>query len=146
MVTELVLIVPVLLVLPFASFRLIRNNWKKLDTVEFKEKFGFLIEGINHRHSKVTKYFHSAFLLRAIMVVLLPIVFNGRDYFQIMFHVLLSQGFIIFYANRRTHTERLEYYTHLLNEVLIMLTNYHLVCYTWFVTDPLTQYNMGYSL
>ena len=109
MITELLLMVPVLLALPISSFMIIRKNFKVLDTIEFKEKFGFLIDGINFHKSKFAKYFHSAFFLRAIMVVLLPIVFNGRDYFQIIFHVVLSQLFIIFYANRRIHTECLEY-------------------------------------
>jgi uncharacterized protein YggL (DUF469 family) len=109
MITELLLMVPVLLVLPISSFLIIRRNRKKLETIEFKEKFGFLTDGINYHYTKFAKYFHSAFLLRAIMVVLLPIVFNGRDYFQIIFHVVVSQLFIILYANRRTHTERLEY-------------------------------------
>lgn len=26
-----------------------------------------------------------------------------------------------------------------------MLVNYHMMCYTWFIPDPLFQYGIGYS-
>ena len=54
--------------------------------------------------------------------------------------------FIMYYAGTKPHFERPEKFVYLFNEVIIMLTNYHLMSFTSFVNDPDTQFKMGSSL
>jgi hypothetical protein len=47
MMGEIFSTAPMLLIFPIGVFAIIYKHWKVLETAQFKEKFGFLVEGIN---------------------------------------------------------------------------------------------------
>lgn len=84
-------------------------------------------------------------LIRRLLLTAMPLIFFKKFYFQIQFQVVLSTIFMIYYAGIRPTTSTKDRRLIELNEVFIMITNYHLMCFTDF-TNVEIQFALGTSL
>lgn len=133
MLIEILIMFPLIIILPVLTCCIITKYRKTLNSLDFNKRFSFLTEGLLIRRSSFIKYYYPIFLFRRFILVILPILFHGQDYLQIIFQIHLSFWFILFHLYERTHIDKMDFFINILNECFIMICNYHLICFTLFV-------------
>lgn len=93
----------------------------------------------------MAKYFVPILLARRILLVAIPIIFQGNFVFQIQFQIMTSVFYIIYYSGVRPNNLEEQNSIVEYNEVMIMFINYHLFLFTDFVPVEM-HYGVGESL
>lgn len=138
---------PLLFLFPVLLTYIVYKNGKKIDErdPEFIKKFGFLVENVSVYRSTMAKYYVPILLARRMLLVLIPIIFQGNFVFQIQMQIMSSLFYIIYYSGVRPNVDGEQQSIVEYNEVFIMLVNYHLFLFTDFV-DTSMQYSLGESM
>jgi hypothetical protein len=122
------------------------HSVKNLQTPLVKSQIGGLYLDIKISRRHWGKFYYPVFIIRRYLFVLIPVLFVGRDFYQLQALVFVSSLYVITYAQNLPHVSLVKQRLELFNESTIMFVNYHMICYTLFVQDLYTQFLMGYSM
>ena len=59
--------------------------------------------------------------------------------------IFFTSLYIVFYVGNRPHWDSRRVNIEVFNELMIMVACYHLIAFSEFNLDPVSQFNMGYS-
>jgi len=74
-------------------------------------------------------------MLRRVVFVAIPTFFYLMPFAQIQLLIFLTSLYILFYSGVRPHTDPKRVKIEIFNEVMIMMMNYHMVCFSKFNLD-----------
>ena len=89
--------------------------------------------------------YYPIFLFRRIMFVAIPTFLFRFSYFQIMILLFFSSIYLNYYSGTRPHLDKGRVKIEIFNEIMIMLMNYHMACFSEFNLSIEMQFLMGYS-
>ena len=117
----------------------------KLHQPNWRSKIGSFYDGININKSMMSIYYYPMFLMRRLLFVLLPIIFEGVEWHQIQSLIFVNLFFTMYYYNVQPHLEPNRRRVEMFNEFMVVILSYHLMTFTHFLNDVATQFMMGYS-
>lgn len=101
--------------------------------------------GINHKRQGSRIYYWPMFMLRRVMFVTVPILMFAFPILQLQFLCFFTSLYIIVVVYIRPHTDNNVLRLEIFNEVMLMMSCYHMFCFTEFNVDDLMKYSMGHS-
>ena len=119
---------------------------KELKEEAYKNRISLLYNNIALYRGKWVILYYPFFIFRRLVFMLLPYIFEGYPHYQLQFLVFLSSLYLIFYTNLWPHQQRKLVYLELSNEVLLLLTSYHMITFSEFNLNLETHYVSGISL
>jgi hypothetical protein len=128
------------------AYQIRSHSVKNLQTPLVKSQIGNLYLDIKMSRRNWGKFYYPFFILRRFIFIGIPVLFVGRDFYQLQALICLSSLYVTSYAQNLPHVSILKQRLEMFNESTIMLVNYHMLCYTLFVQDLATQFMMGYSM
>ena len=145
---SLVMIIAVqLVVLPVMIFAYICPNYRKLKRSRMMDKFGAIYDMIDLKHKEVTALLWSVFfLLRRILFSIGVLFMVDYPVFQILLFILPTLAVIVMIGLARPLATPFENKQEMYNNFSILLISYCLLCFTLFVPEPETRYNIAYVL
>jgi hypothetical protein len=90
--------------------------------------------------------YYPIFLFRRIVFVALPTFLHIYNYFQLQLLVLLTSFYIMYYCGTKPHLTGQRVKIEVFNEVIIMLMNYHMVCFSEFNLPIEMHFHVGNSM
>jgi len=140
-----IIILAVYIVAPIFLTIYFRRNVKRFHLSTFKLRYKEVINDLSYRNNS-SPYYFLLFCYRRLAANLIIVLLPSYSSSQIMLNVFLSQmvvfslGFVNIY--QEAYNNRLNYF----NEAMVLLTGYHLFCFTDFVPKAATRYQVGQSL
>jgi hypothetical protein len=107
---------------------------EKLETKSFKNKFGFLYDGLRFKDWSLAFYFF--FFLRRIALCWIFLFIQEYNAIQILTLLYLNMIISIYIGNVRPNVNRAENRNQTINEMLISFLSYSFVIFTDFVPSP----------
>lgn len=89
--------------------------------------------------------YYVIFLLRRLIFVAIPTFVHSMDFMQLQLLIFFSSLYIISYSGSQPHNTTRRNVLESFNEFMIMVSCYHLVCFSKFNLDIESQFTMGYS-
>ena len=122
-----------MIIIPLGFIWFMIKNMDKLDTPEFRTKYGALYSEITvHTRGKYTILYLPLFFLRRWITILIPVIFQGYIAFQIISLLFVNKFTVIIYGELKSHDSHnrriLEYY----NDSLTMCSTYAILSMTAF--------------
>ena len=119
----------------------LRKQDLKDDKIE--EKYGTVYEGL--KPTKESLIFQQWFILRRLLFA--ATAFYAMGHLFVSFQVLLNSSLLtVGILMRKVQIEKLGYVTELINEVFMLLIQYHMFCFTDYVKPVDTRARMGISI
>jgi hypothetical protein len=112
------------------------------DVTKFDKSFGELVKDLNLRFLKrwtITTFILFDFARRLIMAIIIVHV-DIYPWAQLMIVMYLNQAYMMFTIYHKVYADPKQRMISNLNEIITLLTIYHLFCFTNFVPDAETQY------
>jgi hypothetical protein len=85
-------------------------------------------------------------MIKRFVFAIICIYLYDYPFAQIQFLHIQTILMIMYIISVKPFKEALLNKLEIFNEICILLTSYHLSCFTMFVSDPLIKYNIGWSL
>jgi len=135
----------------FIAFPLVESlylayRFDDLDDEEMQARHGAFIAGLNLGRGRLVLiqpvWFHLRRLILAVAVVLL----NKSPYWQFLLMMMTVLVQIILLGTLAPFESRAQVRREFLNESVVMIVLYHLICFTEFVPDLTSRLCLGYSL
>ena len=122
----------------------LRKNFDRLEDPKIKQLIGVMYSGLDLRRGRPSLWQHLLFYARRALIPL-SVVYNDYLIVQIVTMVFFVTAQIIMIGHVKPFTggvpqNRLEIF----NECMLMLVMYTFMCFTDFVPDLETQYQVGY--
>lgn len=89
--------------------------------------------------------YYPLFLWRRVVFVVIPTFLFNYPAFQVQILLFMTSLYVVYYASTRPHMDRHRAFIETFNEVMIMIMNYHMVCFSNFNPHMEAQFAMGYS-
>ena len=109
------------------------------------ERVRRLTEGLKVSRHKLVKYYFSLFMIRRSIFCMIPVIFYNYQGFQVMNLIWFQQMFMMILFHIKPFESFKTMVLEFVNEVIIMITFYHMAIFSEFPLDSLSQFNMGYS-
>ena len=120
-------------------------NFDQLGTKEMQDRIGKMYVDISLTREHWAILFYPVFIFRRLLFVMIPLCFQGQDFFQLQFLIFFNSLYIIFYAYLRPHIYSRLGYLEIINEFLFLVMSYHFLTFTLFNIDISSKYSMGFS-
>lgn len=130
---------------PFISVVTTVYYKKQLNTYKLRLRIANFYSNIELEKGNWALAYYTIFLVRRILFVAIPVFLAGMPWFQVQLLVLMSSFYFIYYAGNMPHSIVQRNRVEILNEVIIMHMNYHMICFTEYNLSPENQFIMGYS-
>ena len=117
-------------------YRCIKKNQGMLETIEFKNKFGALTEGLNV-NTRIGRYWNVIFLTRWLLTLIVMVTLRDYPQLQIMIMLLVSYCVQISLLLEKPMESVLENRITFVNELTVSLYLYALI--------PLTDFNILFT-
>mmetsp|Transcript_27557 Transcript_27557/g.41854 ORF Transcript_27557/g.41854 Transcript_27557/m.41854 type:complete len:225 (-) Transcript_27557:442-1116(-) len=101
--------------------------------------------GISTRRDRWTLLFYPIFISRRLFFVLIPLLFKGKEYFQLQMLIFGSSLYLIYYGSFHPHIMKRQAFMEVTNEALFLVLTYHFLTFTLFNMDISSKYTMGFS-
>lgn len=109
-------------IFPFYSYRIIKQNFGKLQMKQTKERYEIFYEGIR-TNSLIRAQYNTLFMVRRAITVLI-LVFLDHPYFQVSFLMVFSVVNFIYQYKQRPQATKMAYFVECVNEFTIMQFSY----------------------
>lgn len=126
------------------SFLLNHRFFERLEDEKIKKRISNLYQKIG-TDNKWKLLYYPLFLWRRVVFVIIPTFLYLYPAFQVQFLLFMTSLYLIYFASQRPHKDRHRAQIETFNEVMIMITNYHMVCFSNFNPEMEAQFAMGYS-
>ena len=113
---------------------------------ETKSKYGVMYTGIKYWRDDLCVYYWPIFLFRRILFATIPALLCLFPCLQLQLLCLMTTFYIEVIFSIRPQILGTDRRLETFNEIMTMLSCYHMFCYTNFVLDDHAQYIMGYSM
>jgi hypothetical protein len=110
-------------------------NTDRLDTKEFKDKFGKLHDGIHLGRNRSNAYYFPNFLLRRLVFFAIPIVMINHPAQQLQIWLLSTVLYIIYFDGSSRFTLMSDNIMYVINDFFCLIQLYHFICFTAFNLD-----------
>ena len=130
---------------PFISVATTVYFKRKLNTYQLRRRIANFYSNIEVEKGNWALAYYTIFLVRRIVFVAIPIFLVGMQWLQIQLLLMMSSLYFIYYAENKPHSMLQRNRMEIFNESMIMLMNYHMVCFSKFNLSPDNQFSMGYS-
>lgn len=110
-------------------------NTDRLDTKEFKDKFGNLHKGIHLGRKRSNAYYFPTFLLRRLIFFLIPIIMINHPAQQLQIWLLTTVFYIIYFDGASRFTLLEDNIMYVINDFFCLIQLYHFMCFTAFNLD-----------
>jgi hypothetical protein len=125
----------VLITYPIFVLILLCRNWNDPNKMEsFREQFEAIFEDLKNGGGAISLLHPMYFLLRRFLMSIIVVVMRDRLIFQIMLKAFSIIAAVIILGEIPFNTVA-KRRTELLNETIIMLVLYNMICFSPFVTD-----------
>ena len=85
--------------------------------------------------------------LRRLLFAFIIVFFSENLWLQLLLCMYMNQAYLMFLAYTRIFASQKIFAIEILNEIVILLTVYHIYCFTDFVSDPYVRSNyIGWSI
>lgn len=125
----------VIVSLPCIFYIVLKRYIDRLEDPVIQEDFYQLYADLSMFDKERKISYYPVFLIKRMVFVLIPAVFYKASYMQIQLLVMMTYAYIIFYAGRRPHNNNMRINLEIFNEVMFMILNYHMICFSNFNTD-----------
>lgn len=122
----------------------LRKNSYNIGYRSWKSQYEALYMDIHNYRNKYTKYYIVVSMVRRILFVLIPVIFQEHPAFQVQLLQVLSISYVIWYGHVRPHIFNRRVQLEMFNEAVIMCFNYHMIIFSDFCFNPDFQFSMGY--
>jgi hypothetical protein len=121
------------------TISLIKNR-DKLKSQEMQDKIGKMYSNISLHRSRWGILYYPIFMLRRLLFVLIPLIFQGYPFYQLQALTFFSSLYIIQYCQIWPHSQKKIGILEMTNEFLLMVVNYHMLTFTAFNIEPLGRF------
>jgi hypothetical protein len=135
----------VMLAYPFIALLVILIFRNRLDEENIKKRISNFYTQIKTDKGLWSLSYYTIFLLRRLLFVAIPTLLPSAPWFQLQILIFTSSLYVMYYAGTKPHAEKERVNIEIFNEIMIMMINYHMVCFSEFNLDLMAQFNMGYS-
>ena len=117
----------------------------RLSERSFRFRFGSAYEGLRETDGHYMTY-SLFFFYRRSMIITCLLYFNSMIITQFFIVTMTGLATMILLTNTQPFRSRSRNRAEILEEVVIMVTMYHIFCFTDFIPDAVTKHYIGYSL
>ena len=121
------------------------KNKLSLKNETFRARFGAAYEGLKEIDGKYITY-ELFFFYRRMLIITCVIYFDSSLITQFITVVVSGIAVVMLVALRQPFKSPMRNMVEILEECAIMITMYHIFCFTEFVPDPIVKHYIGYSL
>jgi hypothetical protein len=127
----------IMIAYPVLCFALLLKNRSKLDEDKnFKRRFENLYPGIKFKNKGISGlFYYPLFLIRRIVFVAIPTMMIAAPCYQVQLLLFLTSLYLIYFGGVRVG-DRAKFREECVNEMFIMILNYHMISFTGFVQKP----------
>ena len=131
---------------PGVCWLIIKRNREKLEEPQIWKRISNFYSELKLRQ-KLTGhlFYYPLFLIRRIVFVGIPTFLYQFPSHQVQLLIFLTSMYILFYMNNRPHWDSKRGQVEIFNELMILVSSYHLICFSDFNLHAAAQFNMGYS-
>ena len=140
-----IMLMIVSLLYPAFIYLFLRINFHKLETIQFKQRYSALFEGLNPR-KKNSIFFYVLFTFRRLIFAVSAVVLTGHPTIQIFFLFMQCVLIITYLGTVKPFEAPFNNKLEMFNEICIIGVCYHLMLFTDFLPSPPKQYLLGWSL
>ena len=123
----------------------LRSKHQMIRQKEFKDKYGSLSLGLQHRE-KAALFYPFVFMIRRMIYSMVIILLVRQNYFQIQIFVFMQSMVMAFQGQVRPFAIPAHNRMDLFNETMTLLCAYGLFIFTEFVPDPEARYKFGWNV
>ena len=117
---------------PFISLFTLFYFESRLETDNVKARIANFYQEIDLSRGRWSLAYYTIFLIRRIVFVAIPTFICFWPWLQLQMLLLLTLMYIVYYGGTRPHQSKQRGRLELFNEVMIMVMNYHMVCFLEF--------------
>lgn len=131
-----------LFVYPFAITYTSVKNWK--DISELRKHFGSYFEELRIALGPKILIFTNYLLFRRLLMAMVVVLTRKMLFLQVMVMAYSNIAQVILIGQLEVYETWTKKFVEFINEVLIMMVLYSVICFSSFVPDPEARFSMGY--
>jgi hypothetical protein len=121
------------------------NKYKaEFSKSHIKKVYENLYTNVNHKRGGCKIYYWVYFIARRTAFFSVPIIWS-MPMLQLQVLCFFTSLYVILIAYIRPHLDKKGLRLEIFNEVMLMVSTYHMFCFTEFNLDDMQKYNMGHS-
>lgn len=117
----------------------------ELSKTHVKKSFVNLYVGVNYKRKGMRLYYWVYFIIRRVLFFLVPVMLWSMPLLQLQFLCFFTSLYVILIAHIKPHSDHSQKRLEIFNEVMLMMSSYHMFCFTEFCLDDMQKYRMGHS-
>ena len=129
---------------PIISTQYLRRHFNLLTNKRFNEKYGELYAGLNITRINVVHHVRLDYF-RKVVICISVVFYQEGLWAQILICIMMSVFLIISAGTLNPSLSRADMYMERFNETRLIIIVYHIMCFTDFIPDSETRFNVGFS-